>query len=150
MAAIRLTDKDLARVLKHSDCTIGRSFGGDKPKELLAHKNTPDGDFDSGEEYQRWCFLKLMQQTGLISRLEHHPESYILQESFTDKTGKHHRAITYTADFRYYDLLTKVEVVEDYKGYIRPSFRRTKKLLLRRYPELNFFVNQDIKGVYKP
>ena len=149
MAAIRLSDKDLARVLKHSDCTIGRSLGGDKPKELLAHKNTPDGDFDSGEEYQRWCFLKLMQQAGMIADLERQVE-YMLQEAFTDATGHKHRAITYTADFRYFDCIAKAYITEDYKGYIRPAFRRTKKLLLKRYPELNFFVNQDIKGVYKP
>ncbi len=149
MAAIRLSDKDLARVLKHSDCTIGRSFGGDKPKELLAHKGTPDGDFDSGEEYQRWCFLKLMQQAGMIADLERQVE-YMLQEAFTDATGHKHRAITYTADFRYFDCIAKAYITEDYKGYIRPAFRRTKKLLLKRYPELNFFVNQDIKGVYKP
>lgn len=149
MSAIRLTEKDLAQVLKHSDCTIGRSFGGDKPKELLAHKGTPDGDFDSGEEYQRWCFLKLMQQAGMIADLERQVE-YMLQEAFTDATGHKHRAITYTADFRYFDCIAKAYITEDYKGYIRPAFRRTKKLLLKRYPELNFFVNQDIKGVYKP
>ncbi len=149
MSAIRLTEKDLAQVLKHSDCTIGRSFGGDKPKELLAHKGTHDGDFDSGEEYQRWCFLKLMQQAGMIADLERQVE-YMLQEAFTDATGHKHRAITYTADFRYFDCIAKAYITEDYKGYIRPAFRRTKKLLLKRYPELNFFVNQDIKGVYKP
>lgn len=148
MSAIRLSDKDLTKVLKNSDCTIGCSFGGDKPK-LLAHKGTPDGDFDSGEEYQRWCFLKLMQQTGLIADLERQIE-YMLQEAFTDAIGHKHRAITYTADFRYFDRLEKTYIVEDYKGYIRREFRRTKNLLLARYPELNFFVNTDIKGIWKP
>lgn len=150
MGAIRLSDKDLAHVLKHSDCTIERAFGGDKPdKKLLAHKNTPDGDFDSGEEYERWCTLKLWQQAGVISNLEYHPKTYMLQEAFTDQHGDKHRAITYTADFKYYDNIIKLEIVEDYKGWIRKEFLRTKKLLLARY-NLNFFVNTDIKGVYKP
>lgn len=150
MSAIRLTDKDLARVLKHSDCTIARAFGGDKPKKLLAHKNTPDGDFDSGEEYQRWCFLKIMQQAGLITDLEYHPKKYVLQEAFIDESGEKHRAITYTADFRYFDCIAKAYIVEDYKGWVRPEFRRTKKLLLERHPDLIFFVNTEIKGVWKP
>lgn len=147
MSALRFSDKDFAKIIAQPGYSIQSSFGGKQPV-TKSHKNTPDGDFDSGEEYERWCTLKLWQQAGVISRLEHHPEPYILQEAFTDKTGKHHRAITYTADFRYYDNLIKVEVVEDYKGYIRPAFRRTKKLLLKRYPELNFFVNTDIKGCY--
>lgn len=153
--SLRFTDKDFAKIITQPGYSIQSEFGAglklppiEVPK-ILAHKNTPDGDFDSGEEYERWCTLKLWQSAGVISRLERQIE-YMLQEAFTDKTGYMHRAITYTADFRYYDELMKVEVVEDYKGYIRPAFRRTKKLLLKCYPELNFFVNTDIKGVYKP
>lgn len=148
---MRFTEKDFAKIIAQPGYSIQSSFGPSTSSGAaeISHKNTPDGDFDSGEEYERWCTLKLWQQAGVISRLERQIE-YVLQEPFTDASGTKHRAITYTADFRYYDVLMKVEIVEDYKGYIRPAFRRTRKLLLKRYPELNFFVNQDIKGVWKP
>lgn len=135
-------------ILENSDCTVQSEFGGEKQDRILRHKNTPDGDFDSGEEYDRWCFLKLLQQAGLIRDLVYHKTAYELEPAYIDANGKHIRNITYTPDFWYYDAAYKVEVVEDYKGWERESFKRTAKMFKRKYPDIVFWVNKEIKGMY--
>lgn len=58
--------------------------------------------FDSGEECRRYQELKRWEGTGYIKDLTVHPK-FILQPSFK-KNGKRIQAITYTADFKYYEL----------------------------------------------
>ena len=100
-----------------------------------ARKTVLDGHtFDSVRESHRYADLKLLQRAGQISGLELQPV-YILQEAF-EHGGKRHRAITYRADFRYVEG-GKV-VVEDSKGFSNPLYLLKKKLLLCRYPGIDF------------
>lgn len=76
-----------------------------------------------------------------IRDLELQPE-YVLQEAYV-RDGKKIRAITYYADFRYLDLRTNRIVVEDCKGMRTEIYKMKKKMLLCRYPEINF---QEVKA----
>lgn len=73
--------------------------------------------FDSKAEARRYQDLRLMERNGDISGLDVHPK-FILQPAFT-YLGKRIRQITYTADFKYIENVTKINqqiVVEDVKG----------------------------------
>jgi len=90
--------------------------------------------FPSGAEAQRYCELKHLRIAGVISCLEVHPR-ILLQPAF-----KHHRKterkIEYEADFRY--IQNDVVVVEEVKGFATEAYKLKRKLLLFRYPEINF------------
>jgi len=84
--------------------------------------------FDSGKEAYRYIELIEMVATNEIKGLELQPK-FTLSEKFTDwYTGKKHRAITYKADFKYYNNLKSQWFVEEVKGYKTREFRRTEKL----------------------
>lgn len=89
--------------------------------------------FDSKGEANRYCELKLLQRAGEISDLTLQPK-FTLQESFK-KNGKTHRAITYTADFQYFDKLSRKWVIEDFKGVETEVFRIKRKLFEKEYPQ---------------
>ncbi len=93
--------------------------------------------FDSLAERSHYQALRLQELAGLITGLLVHP-SYELQAAFTDRTGKRHRAITYTADFSYFadDRL----VVVDVKGMATPVFKVKEKLFRFRYPDIDFRI----------
>lgn len=83
--------------------------------------------FDSMREAARYQELRLLERAGVISELELQPK-YTLQPGFT-REGKKHRAITYTADFRYRDE-RGATIVEDVKGVQTQVFRMKRKMLL--------------------
>lgn len=62
---------------------------------------------------------------------------FVLQEAFRDSKGKAHRKMEYLADFvvKYAD--GREEVV-DVKGFRTEVYKIKKKLLLFKYPEINF------------
>lgn len=100
---------------------------------------TMDGiTFDSKAEMNRYWELRVLEKQGLIADLELQPE-YVLQEAFIHN-GKKIQAIKYRADFRYLDTLRKRIVVEDVKAktYQTEIYKLKKKLLLKRYPDMNF------------
>ena len=76
--------------------------------EINGHK------FDSKAESRRYLILLSMQQDGLITKLQLQPK-FTLQAGFRDRNGKAQRAITYSADFRYYNRDGN-DVVEDVKS----------------------------------
>ena len=95
-------------------------------------KTTIDGIlFDSKREAARYQELRLLEQTGKIAHLKQQPV-LILQDKFQQQ-GKTIRAITYKADFAYYDLETNQAVIEDVKGMETDVFRLKKKMFLKRY-----------------
>jgi hypothetical protein len=101
-----------------------------------AKKTEVDGIlFASKLEANRYCELRLLERAGEIEGLELQPV-YELQPAFRDATGTKHRAITYVADFRYREQ-GKV-VTEDSKGVLTKEFRLKQKLLLFRYPDIDF------------
>lgn len=91
--------------------------------------------FDSAAEARRYSELKLLERAGSVTDLELQPE-YLLVPKFSHPEHGTVRAIKYKADFRY--LLHGQEVVEDVKGHKTEVYRLKKKLLLWRYPELDF------------
>ena len=91
--------------------------------------------FDSVKEAKRFDTLYMLLKSKKITKLILQPH-FVLQDGFRDKLGKKHQQITYSADFKY----TKdgTEVVEDAKGYKTEVYRIKKKLLLYKFPNINF------------
>lgn len=88
--------------------------------------------FDSKKEADRYCELRLLEMAGKIKELKRQVQ-FVLQPSFK-KNGKTIRAITYVADFEYYDLEKGKYIVEDVKGYKTDVYQLKKKLFEYRYP----------------
>lgn len=107
-------------------------YGAKKTFRILGGEKI---EFDSLKEAKRFDVLYLLLKAKQITKLTLQP-SYTLQDGFRDKIGKKHRPITYVADFKY----TKdgVEVVEDTKGFKTEVYRIKKKLLLHKFPSINF------------
>ena len=92
-----------------------------------AKRTTVNGHtFASKKEAARYQELRLLERAGHITGLELQPR-YELQPSFKHG-GKTIRAITYVADFRYYE--DGALVVEDAKGMQTQMFRMKRKMLL--------------------
>lgn len=69
-----------------------------------AVKTIIDGiKFDSKAEARRYSELKLLERSGLISKLKLQPR-YNLMPSYTNGKGQKIRAIDYIADFEYLDM----------------------------------------------
>lgn len=97
-------------------------------------KTTVDGiEFDSRKEATRYAELMIAQKGGLIKDLKLQPK-FVLQESFKHE-GKVVRAITYIADFSYFDNVKQRIVVEDVKGMETKEFLIKKKMFLKLYGE---------------
>ncbi len=90
--------------------------------------------FDSKKEANRYSELKMLEKAGKIKdlKLQH---QFVLQPPFR-KNGKAIRAITYVADFTYYDLEKMKNVVEDVKGYKTDVYSMKKKMFEYIYPDL--------------
>jgi len=108
-----------------------------KRPKYNARKITVDGIvFDSQAEADRYADLKLLVKGREITNLQLQP-SFILQDSFT-RDGKKVRPIEYRGDFAYYEKGGSRLVVEDVKGTKTKDYLLKKKLLLFRYPEIDF------------
>lgn len=122
---------------------IGKKYGNKRFEK--------DGyTWDSIKEYQRYKELKLLERGNLITDLEVHPK-FMLQESFRDSRagknldGKSKKvlAITYTADFSYFEVRKKLKVVEDVKSTItakNKEFRIKRALFLYKYQDCDFRI----------
>ena len=68
--------------------------------------------------------------------------TFMLQEGFTHRaTGKKVRPITYISDFVFTDKNGVTHVI-DVKGKKTPDFKLKEKMLLNRYPNMNFYCVQ--------
>lgn len=107
---------------------------------MSKYRNKPvkaDGHrFDSIAEHTRYCELVMLEQAGEISGLKVHPK-YEIQPAFKHK-GKKYRAVTYEGDFEYIE--DGQVVVEDVKGVETDVFKLKQKLLLNKYPDLDFRI----------
>ena len=92
--------------------------------------------YDSKKEAKRQFELDLLQRAGKICNLQRQ-RPFELQESFRIR-GKSIRAITYVADYYYYDNERKLWVVEDVKGFKTDIYKLKKKLFLYKYPDILF------------
>lgn len=93
--------------------------------------------FDSAVEWRRYEQLKLLVAAGKIHSLDVHP-LFVLQESFTDSSGKRWKPVTYRADFSYVEQ-GKV-VVEEIKGYRSNRWRMVEPLFRYKFPSIDFRV----------
>lgn len=71
--------------------------------------------FDSKLECERYKFLRIMEQEGLIQHLTCQ-KPFTLIEAFRSKLDRHIRATVYNADFVYWNVQLDVWIVEDTKG----------------------------------
>lgn len=93
--------------------------------------------FASIKEKNRYIQLKLLEKSGKIQDLVIQPK-FCLQQSFSYK-GKKYRGINYYADFGY--KIGSQRVIEDVKSKITKKdkvYIIKKKLLLYKYPDINF------------
>lgn len=115
-------------------------YGNDKakwkPNKYGARKVMVGGNvFDSAKEAARFRDLKQQEVVGFISNLELQP-CFVLQEGFTHGENTY-KPIEYYADFRYVNKEGKV-IVEDTKGFRTETYLLKKKMLLKKYPDINF------------
>lgn len=93
--------------------------------------------FDSQMEARRYQELKLIERAGKIKDLVCQPK-FSLIPTIRREGHKTLRCTNYYADFKYIDCETGKEVVEDVKGFETDVYKLKKKLLLWRYPDLDF------------
>lgn len=109
---------------------------GKKPRnKYKAIRTQADGIwFDSKAEAEYYCALKLMKRAGEVAEIELQPE-FILQDA--TETVK---PIIYRADFRvtYKDGRVEVIDVKGSKKSLTQVYKLKKKMLLSRYPDINF------------
>ena len=100
------------------------------------HSTVAEGlTFHSEKEARRYAELKLLQKVGEVLEIELQP-AFELQPGYR-RNGKYIRPITYKADFRITWKDGRV-TVEDVKGYKTEKYQIKKKILLFKYPELDF------------
>ena len=92
--------------------------------------------FDSIKEKTWYLKYKQMVELGVIENLTLQPK-FILQEPFRYE-GKHNRAITYSADFQFYDIESKKIIVVDVKGFKTEVYKIKRKMLLHKFSDINF------------
>lgn len=97
--------------------------------------------FDSRGEAKRYGELLMMERAGVIAELTLQPE-FEIHPAFTDREGRHHRAIKYRADFQYLDLEKGCTVVEDFKGVETAEFKLKAKMFRKLYPDFEFRITK--------
>lgn len=91
--------------------------------------------FDSKKEAVRYQQLKLLEKANVIKELELQ-KVFELRPKYKNANGKTIRAITYIADFYYYDNLKQKYIVEDTKGFRTEVYKIKKKLFEYKYPTM--------------
>lgn len=92
--------------------------------------------FDSKAEMNYYAVLTLQKKAGLIKDIQCQVPFELLP-GYTTKAGERVRKITYLADFvvAYADGTTEVI---DVKGRQTDVYKLKKKMLLYKYPDINF------------
>lgn len=102
-----------------------------------AVKTTTGGiTFDSKAEANYYNELLLLKKAGIVKSIILQKD-FTLQEAYTKENGERVRAIRYRADFEVQYADGHTEVV-DVKGKRTKEYIMKKKLLLTRYPEIDF------------
>jgi hypothetical protein len=103
--------------------------------KYLNKKVTVDGiEFDSVKEANYYLYLRQLQKTGEVVKIELQPRFELLP-GFA-KNGKKYRPINYTADFKVTYADGRVEVI-DTKGYKTQVFKLKHKLFEYKYSNLS-------------
>lgn len=124
---IRLTEKEAQKLFNISP---------KRKNKYNAQKTVIDGKtFASKFEAEYYAKLLLLKKAGEITEIECQ-KPFTLQEGFIYE-GKRFTAIKYYADFVVTYKNGKVEVI-DTKGHKTSVYNIKKKLLLAKYPNINF------------
>lgn len=102
-----------------------------KKKKFYNVEVEADGHrFDSKKEFRRYGELKVLQKAGIIKDLR----LQVPFELVPAQPGglRSERAVTYFADFVYYDNEKNKEVIEDAKGVITKDYRIKRALMKQR------------------
>ena len=86
--------------------------------------------FDSKKEASRYVELRLLEKSKCISNLEVHPKYELIPK----QDGE--RAVTYSADFKYYDNEKNEHVVEDVKSIATKkdkTYINKRKMMLDKF-----------------
>lgn len=83
-------------------------------------------------EANRYQELKLLERAGEISDLELQPKFTLVPKT------KNERAVTYKADFQYYE--NEEKIVEDFKGFETKDFIIKKKLFKHLFPNIGLRI----------
>ena len=121
-----MTQKRIFSVPTEKGKTMARS------KYRAVKVKTEEGTFDSMGEYARWQDLKLLQRAGVITGLKRQVKFELIPSTILPG-GKKQRAVTYVADFRYYDSREGKWITEDFKGYQTKEYKLKKKLVFYIY-----------------
>ncbi len=81
--------------------------------------------FDSKAEARRWEKLRSWYHQGIITKLGRQPKFPFHIH------GK--LMFTYIADFKYTDIQTGIEIIEDVKGVKTPMYKLKKKIIEEMY-----------------
>ena len=119
------------RALKLSQRQYHNIFGKQKNKYNNKRVKYNGINFASQKEFKRYLYLLDQQTKGYIKDLVLQPR-FELQEKF-EKGGVKYRAITYVADFQYFDTRLNKTIVEDTKGFITDVYRIKKTLFEKKY-----------------
>jgi len=126
-----LTRKEAKRLGIEGQIEVGK----ERKNKYNNRKPVVDGiTFDSQKEADYYCKLKLLKKAGEIEEFELQPEFELLPPEEDRVTG---RGIYYRADFRVKYPDGREEII-DTKGYKTPVYKLKKKLLLAKYPGINF------------
>jgi len=98
-----------------------------KPTIVAGHR------FASKAEARRYGELRLLLAAGQITNLRLQPR-FVLQKAFV-RDGAKVRAVTYVADFEYYENGRRV--VEDVKGMRVEPFQTKWRFFLKQYPDID-------------
>ena len=104
-----------------------------------AQKTVVDGiTFASKREAKRYCELRLLQDAGVINRLELQPSFKLAIEGrpvlIKSDGYPNGRQATYRADFAYFEGNRRI--VEDAKGMRTPIFKLKKALVEAMFPSV--------------
>ena len=90
------------------------------------------GWFDSKGEWERFHELLILQRANVIHGLKRQVKFELIPGT-TLPNGKKQRAVTYVADFRYFDTREGKWITEDYKGHQTDVYKLKKKLVYYVY-----------------
>ncbi|MBQ8357885.1 MAG: DUF1064 domain-containing protein [Clostridia bacterium] len=92
--------------------------------------HTPEGDFDSKHEFERFCELSILSTAGIIRNLDRQVRFSLLPSQRGEFRAE--RPTDYIADFVYEEKRGAewVKVVEDAKGVRTDTYLLKRKLML--------------------
>lgn len=141
--SIRMTEKEFSKLTNTKNNNPSNKFHNKKVKvdNIL---------FDSQKEYERYCFLKLLEKNKDISNLRfHNKKDYII---LIDDPK-----VVYIPDFCYTE--NGIQIVEDFKGMQTKEFILKKKIIISmikkgqldilfritKYKDGNFIITEEYK-----